>query len=60
MYEEEIPITKDELPYSLASFFHNKITDLPKSVPINNDVYNGTTKLKIMDKMFMDLNKGMT
>ena len=54
MYLNGMQIEKDVLAEKFAFFFDKKIEDLLGDVVINENVYNGTQKVRPENKMFMD------
>lgn len=47
-------INNNKLPDAFANNFTNKVKTLAQTCPVHEDVYNGTNKLMVLDRFFMD------
>jgi endonuclease/exonuclease/phosphatase family metal-dependent hydrolase len=54
LYENNIKIPKSDWPDRFATFFENKVNGIVKDVKLNHNVYNGTRKVQVNNKNFMD------
>ena len=54
MYHKDVLIKTEQLPDHFASFFSTKGTNLISWAEISKKIYNGTKKVDLVSKMFLE------
>ena len=54
LYQGGQPIDDDELADKVAEYFNSKIVNLTSEAVIDEEIYNGTSKVNCESSMFMD------